>query len=274
MEFPRKTPALSITDSSRRGRSGAKEFEMRRLILVSMCLAIVVGLVSSKAHAITIDAAFAFVDRFPDEAEQLGFTPGNVVQLGAVVTPGDSPITEATARNLDTGLVVKLTPEQADTIYPHILFLYWPPPALDPPTHKGTWEIEVRDEKGNEVIARTHKLDKVGAMPYVANIKASGDPLAPMITWTAPKQEEIPKKCRVGYMVYLLKDVDNQLYRSKALTYGLKKQIPEGVLKPGDVLDTYIKIECQCLDRDDMDHPVPIELKSETFRPLKEALGK
>jgi hypothetical protein len=247
---------------------------MRRLIWVSMFLAIVVALVTSKAHAITIKAAFVFVDRYPDEAKQLGFSPGNVVQLGAVVAPGDSPITEATARNLDTGLVLKLTSIQIGTIYTDILYLYWPLPPLDPSNHKGVWEISVKDEKGNEAVAETHRLDKVGAMPYVGNIKASGNPLAPMITWTAPNKEEIPTKCKIGYMVHLLKDVNNQLYRSKALTYGLKKQIPEGVLKPENIPDTYVRIECQCLDRDDMDHPVPIELKSETFRPLKKALGK
>jgi hypothetical protein len=69
-----------------------------------MFSAIVLTMVIAQAQAITIKEPFVFVDRFPDESKQLGFTPGNVVQLGAHVTPSDSPITEATGRNLDTGL--------------------------------------------------------------------------------------------------------------------------------------------------------------------------
>ena len=247
---------------------------MRRLIFVAIVLAIVLAMVTSQAHAITITEPFIFVDRFPDESKQLGFTPGNVVQIGALVTPGDSPITEATAKNLDTGLVLKLTPRQIGTIFTNILFLYWPFPPLDPSIHKGVWEIRVKDEKGNEAVAKTHRLDKVGTLPYVGNIKASGNPLAPMITWTAPKQEEIPTKCKIVYVVRLLKDINNQFYRSKTPTDDLKEQIPEGFLKSENISDTYVRIECQCLDVDDMDHPNPIELKSETFRSLKEALGK
>jgi hypothetical protein len=247
---------------------------MRRLILLPMFLAIFLAMVTPNANAITIKMAFIFVDRFPDEAEQLGFTPGNVVQLGAFVTPGDSPIKEATAKNLDTGLVLNLTSRQVGTIYTDILFLYYPFPPVDPSTHKGVWEIRVKDEKGNEAVSKTHRLDKVGEMPYVGNITASGNPLAPMISWTAPKQEEIPAKCKVAYMVRLLKDIDHQFYRSKKVTYELQEQIPEGLLKPEDISHTYVRIECQCWDTDDKDQPVPIELKSETFRPLKEALGK
>jgi hypothetical protein len=247
---------------------------MRRLIFVPIFLAIVLAMVTSQAHAITIKDAFIFVDRFPDESKPLGFTPGNVVQIGAFVLPGDSPITEATAKNLDTGLVLKLTPVQVGTIYTGILLEYFPFPPLDPSMHKGVWEIRVKDEKGNEAVAKTHRLDKVGTMPHVGNIKASGNPLAPMITWTPPKQEEIPTKCKIVYVVRLLKDINNQFYRSKTPTEDLKEQIPEGLLKPENISDTYVRIECQCLDVDDMDQPNPIELKSETFRPLKEALGK
>ena len=190
------------------------------------------------------------------------------------MTPGDSPITEATARNLDTGLVLKLTSKQTGTIYTDILFLHWPFPPFDPTIHKGVWEIRVKDEKGNEAVAKTHRLDKVGTMPYVKNIKASGNALAPVITWTAPNKEEIPTKCKTIYLVRLLKDFGNQFYKSKTPTDDPKEQIPEGVLKPENVSDTYVRIESQCLDTDDMDHPVPTELKSETFRSLKEALGK
>jgi hypothetical protein len=239
-----------------------------------MVSAIGLTIVNFQAHAITIKEPFVFVDRFPDESKQLGFTPGNVLQVGAFVTPGDSPITEATARSLDTGLVLKLTSRQTGTIYTDILFLHWPFPPFDPSAHKGVWEIRVKDEKGNEAVAKTHRLDKVGTMPYVKNIRASGNPVAPIITWTAPNKEEIPKTCKTMYVVRLLKDIGNQFYKSKTPTDDPKEQIPEGVLKPENAADTYVRIETQCLDTDDMDHPVPTELKSETFRPLKEALGK
>jgi hypothetical protein len=72
----------------------------------------------------------------------------------------------------------------------------------------------------------------------------------------------------------LLKNIGNQFYKSKTPTDDPKEQIPEGVLKPENISDTYVRIESQCLDKDDMDHPVPTELKSETFRPLKEAWGQ
>jgi hypothetical protein len=197
-----------------------------------------------------------------------------VVQIGAKVTAGDVPIAEATAKNLDTGVVLKLIEKRIGAGQTDILVLLWPFPPFDPSTHRGVWEIKIKDEKGNEASARTHRLDKVAMMPYVRDIKASGNALAPVITWAAPKQDEIPTQCKIRYVVRLLKDMNNQIYISKPPTSDLKQQIPEGVLKPENVPDTYVRIESQCLDADDMDHAVPVELKSETFRSLKEASAK
>jgi hypothetical protein len=263
--------AVESSTSPEEGR-----LKMRRPIVVLMFLIIaVLAMVGNEAHAITIKEPFVFVDRFPDESRQLGFTPGNVVQIGAHVTSTDAPIAEATARNLETGAVLTLTQKRIGAAQTDILVLLWPFPPFDPSTHKGVWEIKVKDEKGNEAAARTHRLDKVGrTMPYVPSIMASGDPLAPMITWGAPKQDEIPGECEIRYVVRLLKNVNTQMYISKPPTSDLKQQIPEGVLKPENVAETYVRIESQCLDKDDMDHAVPVELKSETFRSLKEALGK
>ena len=98
-------------------------------------------------------------DRFPDEAGPLGFPTGNVVQIGAFITSGDSPITEVTAKNLDTGLELKLTQLNLGTIYKDLLYEFTPFPPLDPNKHKGVWEIKARDEKGNEAVAKTHRLD-------------------------------------------------------------------------------------------------------------------
>jgi hypothetical protein len=246
---------------------------MRRLILVPLFLVIVLGMVTPCAYAMEIKYAFAFADRFPDEAAPLGFTPGNLVQVGAMVKAGDSNITEATATNLNTGLVLNLAPRQIGAAYTNLLFLHRPFPPLDPENHKGIWEIRLKDEKGNEAIAKSHKFDIVGELPYAGNIKASGNQLAPLIMWTAPKREEIPSRCKIGYRVRLLKDSSNQFYRSKKLIYDLKHQIPEGVLKPEDIADTYVRIETQCRDAES-EHPVAVEIKSETFRSLKEALGQ
>ena len=76
----------------------------------------------------------------------------------------------------------------------------------------------------------------------------------------------------------------NSLYRFRTVTSVNQRECPETnlylsviinqLLKPEDISHTYVRIECQCWDTDDKDQPVPIELKSETFRPLKEALGK
>jgi hypothetical protein len=246
---------------------------MKKLILIPLFLVIAMAMIAPNTYATTIKFAFVFVDRFPDEVESIGFTTGNVVQVGALITPGDSSITEVTAKNLDTGLVLKLTQLTTGTIYKNLLYEFTPFPQLDPSKHLGVWEIRVKDEKGNETVAKTHRLDKVGEMPYVSNIKASGNPLAPMITWSAP-EKDYPPECKIKYKVRLLKTSRSQFDKSKKGLSDTKEQIPEGFLKPEDIPDTYVRIETQCWDTDDTDQPVPIELKSETFRPLKEALGQ
>ena len=232
------------------------------------------AMVNPCAYAMKIKYAYVFIDRFPDEAGPIGFTPGNVLHLGAIIIPGDSSIIEVTAKNLDTGLVLKLTENYVGPAYKNLIYEFKPFPPLDPSKHPGVWEIRVKDEKGNETIAKTHRLDKVGKMPYVKNIKASGNPLAPTITWTAPDEKDYPAECKIKYRVRLLKRVDSQFYRSKKGLSDTKEQIPEGFLKPEDISDTYVRIETQCWDTDDTDQPVPVELKSETFLPLKEALGQ
>ena len=249
---------------------------MKRSILVSLFLVIVFALITTNTYAITIKYPFLFIDRFPDEAESAGFTKGIVLQLGAFLTPGDSPITEVAAKNLDTGLVVKLTALTVGTIYETQLYMFSPSgklPPFDPSKHVGVWEIRAKDEKGNEVATKTHRLDKVGEMPYVGNIKASGNPLAPTISWSAPKEGGYPPECKIRYRVRLLKDARSQFYKSKVI-YDLKHDIPEAVLKSEDIPDTYVRVECQCVDPDDKEHAVPVELMSQTFRPLKEALGQ
>ena len=119
----------------------------------------------------------------------------------------------------------------------------------------------------------TGSMDKDGDMPFVEELKASGDPLAPIISWKAPNEKDIPKGVTVEYRVRLLKDSLNQLYRSESIS-NTQHQIPEGKIKSEDLSDIYVRVECSGLDKDDSDHPVALELRSETIKPLKEALGK
>ena len=129
-------------------------------------------------------------------------------------------------------------------------------------------------KKGNETVANTHRLDKKDTLPYVTNIKASGNPLAPVITWSAIDKGQYPSECNLKYKVRLLKSNVDQFYVTKKGTSETRDQIPEGILQPDDIADTYVRIETQCWDTDDVDQPVPVELKSETFRPLKDALAQ
>jgi hypothetical protein len=64
----------------------------------------------------------------------------------------------------------------------------------------------------------------------------------------------------------------NQFYRSKIIT-NTTHQIPEGTIKSEDTSKIYIRVECQGWDKNEKGHPF-IELKSDTFKPLNEALGK
>ena len=244
--------------------------KLRWLIL---CLCLGATTAAFSADEIVIEIPFAFKDRFPDNAKKLGFPTGNVFQVGALVTPVDSPIKEVTIKNLDTGLVLNASSApQLNKLFPG-LYMVEPMPQFDASKHMGVWEIRAVDEKGREALAKTHRMDKDGDMPYVGQLKASGDPLTPMISWKAPNEKDIPKGITVRYVVRLLKDSDNQLYRSKTIS-NTQHQIPEGKLKSDDLADVYVRIECQGHDKDDLDHPVTLELRSETIKLLKEALNK
>jgi hypothetical protein len=72
----------------------------------------------------------------------------------------------------------------------------------------------------------------------------------------------------------LLKNIHSQIYKSEKMLSEPKEQIPEGILKSEDIPDTYVRVECQCWDTDEEDSSMPLEIRSNTFRPLKEALGQ
>jgi len=247
---------------------------MKRLILVPLFLVIILAMATPDTHAATIKLTFVFADHFPADAESLGMSrTGNLLQVGAFVVPGDSPIAEVTARNLDTGLFLKLNQIELGPIYKYLLYEATPFPYFDPSKHNGVWQIKVKDESGKIAIAKTHRLEKEEAMPFVRNIQASGNQLAPTITWDAPKKEDVPAGCEIRYQVRLIKHMRAQFYKSKKRQSDTKHEIPEGFLKPEDIADTLIRIECQCLKADVKEEPKPTELRSETFQSLKEALG-
>jgi hypothetical protein len=137
----------------------------------------------------------------------------------------------------------------------------------------GIWEIRAVDEKGREAVAKTHRMDKDGDMPFVEELEASGDPLAPTISWKAPNEKDIPQGLTVRYVVRLLKNINDQLYRSDSMS-NTQYQIPKGKIKSEDLSDLYIRIECQGHDKDDSGHSFPLEIRSETIRSLNDALGK
>jgi hypothetical protein len=244
----------------------------KKVVLLTLCLFLVIITNALSADQIAIKWPFAFQDRFQEGSQQLGFPEGNVLQVGCFIKPAGSPIKEVTIKNLDTGLSLTASPQNVGGIWSG-LYLVYPMPSFDPSKHMGVWEILVKDEKGNEATAKTHRLSMKGEMPYVKGLKASGNPLAPTLTWTAPSEKDIPPGCAIRYQVRLLKNYETQFHKSNP-TPDTKYQIPEGVIKSEDLSKIYVRIDTQGYDKSDSEHPLPLELKSQTFMSLEEALGK
>ena len=211
------------------------------------------------------------MNRFQPGLQQLGTPEGNVIQVGCIIKPADSPIKEVTVKNLDSGLVLTIPPLNVGKIWSGVYEMPWSP--FDPSKHMGVWEFRAIDEKGNEATVKTHKLDMKGEMPYLEGLKASGNPLTPTISWSAPNENDVPQGAIVKYRVRLLKDMNNQFYKSKIIA-NTSLQIPEGNIKSEELSEIYIRVECQGWDKNEKEHPVPIDLMSQTFIPLKEALDK
>ena len=243
-------------------------------IVVLLALCLFVAMVTNglpEEDKINIQMSWAFMNRFQAGSQQLGFPEGNVLQVGCLIKPAGSPIKEVTVKNLDTGLVLTVPSVNVGNIWSGLYEAPWQP--FDPSKHMGVWEFRVKDEKGNEETAKTHKLDIKGEMPYLEGLKASGNPLAPTITWSAPSEKDIPQEAAVRYSVRLLTDGDHQIYRSRPSPL-TTHCIPEGVIKSEDLSKIYVRVQCQGWDKNDLVHPLPLELNSQTFMPLKEALGK
>lgn len=242
----------------------------KRNPLIMLLLLVLSGAVPITVQAVEI-STFVFLDQFPENSVPLGFPKERVIQVGAFVKAGDTNIKEVTAVNLESGVTLNARlMGELSKIMPTI-YLVEPMPAFDPSKHIGIWEIRVKDDQGKVYTAKTHKLDKIEVMPYVENLKVSGNPLAPEISWKEPKN--IPEGCDVMYRVRLLKDYSTQIYLSGYLKDPVHV-IPEGKLKQEDLDNTYVRIECQCIDSGEPQQPLPLELRSETFISFKEALSK
>lgn len=245
---------------------------MKRTI-TSLILCMSVAMVTDPllADEFIISTPFAFQERFPGGLEQIGFSEGNFLQVGCFIKPAGAPIKEITAKNLDTGLVLKASPVNPGDAFSG-LYQVFPMPVFDPEKHLGVWEIRVKDQAGNEMTEKTHKLDMKGKMPFVEGVKATGEPLSPTITWNAPGENEMPMGVKIRYQVRLLM-AGNQFYRSSGTTL-TAQAIPEGIIKAEDLPKIYVRVQCQGWDQNDHQHFLPLELQSSTILPLKEIMEK
>jgi hypothetical protein len=239
--------------------------------LIMLVLLVLFGAVPFTVQAVEIINTFVFLNQFSENSVSLGFPKERVIQVGAFVKAGDTNIKEVTAVNLESGVTLNaMLMGGLSKILPN-MYLVDPMPVFDPNKHLGIWEFRVKDDESKVSSAKTHKLDKIEVMPYVEDIKVSGHPLSPEVSWKQPKN--IPKGCNVLYVVRLLKDYRNQVYRSGDLRDTVHV-IPEGKMKQEDLDNAYVRIECQCIDSGEPEKPLSLELRSDTFISLKEALSK
>jgi hypothetical protein len=244
----------------------------KKIVLLALCLFFVM-VTNAFSADFFINYPFAFKARFPAGLQHLGYPQGDVLQVGCFIEPAGFPIKEVTAKNLDSGLVLKAIPVSVGNIFSG-LYQVDPIPSFDPIKHMGVWEIRGKDENGNEAIAETHELDITGEMPYLEGLKASGNPLAPKITWSAPSEKDVPQGVAVKYDVRLLKDMNSQIYRSGVFSGFTEDTIPEGIIKSEDLSKIYIRVECQGWDKNENRFTFPVEFTSETFMLLKAALSR
>ncbi len=239
-------------------------------ISLLLCTLLLVSSNVQSADDIAIKLPFAFQDRFQEGSRLLGFPEGRVLQLGCFIKTGDTPVQKVTAKNLDTGVVLNPLPLKVGNIWSG-LYLVSPFPQFNPNKHTGEWQILVEGEDGSKSTARTHKLDDFGELPYVKEIKATGNPLSPLITWSAIDENDIPKNIFIKYQIRLLTDIKNQFHKSEEIIM-TKYQIPEDLIKTEDLSKIYIRVDTLGYDITDSLHSQPFEVSSRSFIPLSEAL--
>src|SRR5262245_7216826 len=171
----------------------------RSVAACAMLLGASVLLSPTSSFALSVVGQFAFSQRSPGNAQPLGFVKGTTLGVGAFVIPtAGVPVIESTATNLSTGVQVNLIAAIIG-VFPG---LYQNDPVpFDPAMHLGVWEIRTRDSAGAVVVVTTAPIDHAEAIGYVKRLSATGDPLAPSIDWDAPKEEDIPTSCTMGYRV-------------------------------------------------------------------------
>ena len=256
----------------------------------TICLRLVVGVAplcavtAADADEATLPFTdpYVFVDRFSNSADvkSLGFPTGPkpFLTLGMIVekekaeeagTPVD--IVSATASN------GKVT---FDLIYADIGILdLWDnwrdgAPEFDPESQMGTWVITATDSKGEMASTSPVVLDHGFELPFVENAHAEKMESGELhVTWSAPALDpKMQEQCDVDYRVRLLRDGDNQLYRSSPTTEMSITVPAETVMeKVGDSLEgVWGRVEMACRDQNEKnnDGVGELEARSNTFFPL------
>jgi len=105
----------------------------RKVVMLTLCLFISVVTAVVSADEIKIEYQAAFSMRFPDNIQHLGFPKGLVLAVLANITPIGYPIipiTEVTAKNLDTGSILKLTSVEIEMQTPGLYSSVPLPPSI------------------------------------------------------------------------------------------------------------------------------------------------
>jgi hypothetical protein len=288
-----RTPERTIR-SSRRGLAIPALSAHRHSVRSQLAL-VGLGLVALSAPGAAQEASasgnlpftdpYAFVDRFTDSSDvaALGFPSGPepFLNLGMIVEKEEAEkagapidIVSATASNGQVNI---------DLVYADIgVFELWDnfggdPAVFDPKSHGGSWVITATDSKGASASTQPVLLEYGFVMPFVEDVNVeqttSGDL---KVTWIVPELEpEIAAKCDVDYRLRLLKNIDQQLYRSDGTTES-SVTVPAATLEEkagGDLAGVWGRIEMACRDKDEQQKnnagEGQLEARSNTFFPLQ-----
>lgn len=224
---------------------------------------------ASTAHAqITVPTPFAFTTLNPPISAHMGFDAGQVLAVGAFVSWGDDEIIEAYATNLESGAQLTLANMDSLAIFSG-LYESFPNPTFIPEKHLGAWKLTFVGASGDVVTAVTQPISVTETMPLVKGVKAEGDPLAPVISWKAVKENQVPDKCRVTYELRLLEgDIDLHFYRSPYFPDPVH-EIPAGLINEEKLPRVWVRTMAWCIDTA-TDHPVAFETRSNSFQNLLE----
>ena len=142
--------------------------------------AILLSFASASSATLMVNSTFAFTENFGPNAA-VGLPSGHFFQLGATVDD-----TLGVPSNIDS-VVAKLLPSGSTTPLPFLnigaifsgLYNSVTPYAGE----NGQWEITATNLQGEVSIVNTGRLSDPLLMPLATNLAASGQLLAPLITW-------------------------------------------------------------------------------------------